>query len=1317
MLTNQEVREALQEQGIDVPSRLSEGKSELMFSQGQDKKLTKKEQKAIEAQRKLLEADTGTQLLAEQKDWKQIIRDYNMNPINMKTAKGREAYKQWIANVLAPKLPASFFTANAAGVLTGKTEAVRDLDGNKTDQRTYAGNYAFLNKQEVVDFIERAIEDGVVFSQSEVAGLRRSSYVKLDKRFGTKEFKDQQKDKIKGFRKVLDVFNDLIQDNAKANAPFVAALMSSTSAYQGHFMRTSSPIGFTNFTGLKQVEEHTEPASDLGKFLLNRMIQGNYELYIDGALENFFQGLLPDVYDKMLKGTGPDGKPFNYTRNAPEQYMYDILMGAKSIWLRYFNPQVNSQVRVDENGVSRKGIDPNVLIEINGKSVAENNNLGLPKNKLTPDVISKQQDLLFKVLDNQITKEEARQRLNEYVNLAPDMLKASKGTQQELSDAEVLYINENMTTEELLSKAATIDNALNKARRLNPEVKKIRVFDFDDTIATSNSLVFYTKADGTEGQLTAEEFAKDGARLVEEGAVMDFSDFNIVRDGKRGPLFKVAEKIKEARGNEDLFILTARAPQAQQAIYEFLKSEGLEFKMENIVGLGNSTPQAKANWLLDKAADGYNDFYFADDALKNVKEVQQVMDVVDVKSKVQQAKLKFSQGVDQQFNSILDNKAIELAGQEISSIKAKTIGANKGNFKFWIPYSAEDFTGLIYPTLAKGRLGDVQMAWYKKHLITPYARAMSSMRTARLQMMNDFKTLKKKLDVPSDLPKVNSSGFTNEQSVRVYLYNKMGYDIPGASQKDIQDMISAIESNPKLIIFANELLQITKGDGWAKPGSDWLAGTVTTDLIEVLNTTKRNKYLQEFNDNASAIYSEKNLNKLEAIYGPKYREALENMLSRMKSGKNRTGGNNRLSNKILNYINGSNAAIMFFNTRSAVLQTISAINFVNWSFNNPLKAGQAFANQPQYWSDFMKLMNSKYLRDRRAGLRININENEIANAAKTAKNKAKGAMAYILEKGYLPTQMADSFAIAAGGATFYRNRIKDLMSQGMSEGKAEKQAMMEFVETSEESQQSSRPDKISQQQASDVGRLILMFANTPMQYARIQKRAAQDLINGRGDWKSNISKIAYYGFVQNLIFNALQQGLFALGFGDDDEDEDSKKSLNTLNGMMDSTLRGLGIGGAAVSVVKNLLLDVYERSKRSRPEYVDSVWKLLQFSPPISSKISRLRQAAWHFNSKKRREEMKEKGFSIDNPAYEAAAKVVSATTNVPLDRVLNKYNNIEDAIQEETEWWQRVALILGWPKWQLEQKDKEYINNKRSPAKKKKSKRGPVKRTVKRTK
>jgi hypothetical protein len=415
----------------------------------------------------------------------------------------------------------------------------------------------------------------------------------------------------------------------------------------------------------------------------------------------------------------------------------------------------------------------------------------------------------------------------------------------------------------------------------------------------------------------------------------------------------------------------------------------------------------------------------------------------------------------------------------------------------------------------------------------------------------------------------------------------------------------------------------------------------------------------------------------------------------MKTGVNRPAGGTRIGNQILDYINGSVGAIMFFNTRSAVLQTISAINFINVSGdNNILAAGKAFANQPQYWKDFTELINSPFLKDRRNGLKLNISESEIADAAATSKNKSKAALNYILQKGFLPTQFADSFAISSGGATFYRNKINSLMKDGMSEGDAKEQAYREFREIAEESQQSSRPDKISQQQASNVGRVILAFANTPSQYARIIKKAAVDLKNGRGDWKNNISKIVYYGAMQNLIFNALQQALFAVGFGDEPQDDEkmNKRYTKISNGMIDSLLRGLGYGGAAVSVAKNLLLDVYERSNRKRPEYVDSAWKLLQFSPPISSKVSKLKSAGYMVD--KYKDEMSYKGFAIDNPAYEAASKVITATTNIPLDRLFNKANNISAAMSEDAETWQSVAMMLGWSEWQIMPKKKEEKSN-----------------------
>jgi len=880
----------------------------------------------------------------------------------------------------------------------------------------------------------------------------------------------------------------------------------------------------------------------------------------------------------------------------------------------------------------------------------------------------------------------------EAVKILEAQVPAKNSNIKELSNS-VVKFSKTETNNDIIGYAKTVDEALKVARDPNATIKKIRVFDFDDTLATTKSDVLFITPDGTEGKLNAEEFAKQGAQLLEEGYVFDFSEFNKVTKGEPGPLLDIAKKIQAARGTEDVFVLTARAPEAQVAIKEFLDSAGLNIPLENITGLGDSTGAAKAKWMVNKAAEGYNDFYFADDAYQNVKAVKDAMSVLDVKSKVQQAKVKFSKSVNEDFNKIIEQTTGIASEKVYSEAKAKVRGANKGNKKFFIPYSAEDFMGLIYPLLSKGKLGDSQMAWFKQNLLDPYARAQENISADRLQLMEDFKALKKALEVPKDLRKKTDSGFTKEQAVRVYLFNKAGFDIPGISKTDLNELLDLVNSDGVLKAFGDQVFNITKGDGYAKPGENWLVGTITTDLIDVLNTVKRAKYLEQsgYTANVELIFSKENLNKLEAAYGTKYREAMENILGRMKSGKNRIFSGNRLSNRVLDYINNSTGAIMFFNTRSAVLQTISAINFLNWSFNNPIKAGAAFANQKQYWKDFVELINSDYLVDRRNGLKLNINESEIADAAATSKNKARAAINYILQKGFLPTQYADSFAIASGGATFYRNRINDLIkNQGMSEADAKKQAMLEWRETAEISQQSSDPSKISAQQASDLGRVILAFANTPMQYTRIQKRALQDLVNRRGDPKTNVSKIIYYAVVQNLIFNALQSALFKLGFDEEEDEKKEKMYLRTANGMLDSQLRGLGLAGATVAVVKNFLTDLYERSGRSRPEYVDSVYELLRVSPPISSKISKIRGAAWEFDSKKRRQEVFEKGFSIDNPAYEAGAKVISATVNVPLDRVYSKVDNISGAMSEDAETWQTIAMLAGWPKWNIMPEDKK---------------------------
>jgi len=287
------------------------------------------------------------------------------------------------------------------------------------------------------------------------------------------------------------------------------------------------------------------------------------------------------------------------------------------------------------------------------------------------------------------------------------------------------------------------------------------------------------------------------------------------------------------------------------------------------------------------------------------------------------------------------------------------------------------------------------------------------------------------------------------------------------------------------------------------------------------------------------------------------------------------------------------------------------------------------------------------------------------------------------------TRFADSFAIASGGSTFYRNRVNKYVKEGVEQSVAEKQAFEDFKAIAETSQQSSSPSKISQQQASAAGRVILAWANTPMQYARIQKRAGQDLINGRGDWKTNVSKIVYYGAIQNLIFNALQSAAFALGFGDDDEEDEVKakkkeeKAYTILNGMIDSQLKGLGIFGAASVAMKNTLMTLYKEHNKKGSKYENAVEDLEGFSPPLGSKIGKITGGLRSFSWNKK--DIKEKGFSLDNPAYIAGAQVVTGLTNIPFDRVMKKINNIRGIVNERSALWQKVALGLGWSTWDVD--------------------------------
>ena len=923
--------------------------------------------------------------------------------------------------------------------------------------------------------------------------------------------------------------------------------------------------------------------------------------------------------------------------------------------------------------------------------------------------------VLPKTIDNILSREGLRHRgsFTRY-----DNAKFKKALQKLIDDKVVKNVPAKFSKSIDLQK---LNNAVMFSRSTNNESKGITVLDFDDTLATTQSLVKFTRPDGTTGALNAEQYASTYETLLSKGYKFDFSEFNKVVKGKIAPLFQKALKLQNKFGPENMFVLTARPPAAANAIHKFLKANGLNIPLKNITGLANSTAEAKALWIADKVSEGYNDFYFADDALQNVKAVANMLDQFDVKSKVQQAKVKFSKSMDKDFNDILEDVTSIESKKRFSAVKARKRGEKKGRFRLFIPPSHEDFVGLLYNFIGKGKKGNTHRDFFEKALIRPLNRAYRELNTAKQSIANDYKTLNKQFpDIKKKLTKKTPDGdFTYQDAIRIYLWNKHGHNIPGLSKTDQQALVDLVMNDAELRQYAEILNTISKQSDYVKPTDSWEGGDIRIDLDDATGRVGRAEFFAEFFENADIIFSQENLNKIEAAYGPDMVSALKDILYRTKTGRNRPSGQNALVNKFLNYLNGSVASTMFFNMRSAVLQQMSIVNFINYSDNNIFAAAKAFANQKQYWTDWATIFNSDFMKQRRAGIKTDVNGAELAASVKNATNPIQAAIKKMLELGFSLTQIGDNFAIATGGATYYRNRINTYLKKGLSQKEAEAKAFVDFQALAEATQQSARPDMVSQQQASPLGKVILAFQNVTSQFNRLGKKAFLDLKNRRisPEYKtasnpqlqsdvSNVSRIAYYFAIQNLIFYALQSALFMAMFDDDEEDEKLlKKKERMINGSIDSVLRGSGVMGGVIATLKNMAIKWYEqRDKNYNADESAVLMEMLNVSPPLGIKARKIVNAEKTLNyNKKIIDEMET--FDIDNPQWSAVTNYIEATTNVPLNRMYNKTQNVRESLNNQHSAFERALMFSGWSKWNLGIEDSEKIKEVKEKVKKKKGK------------
>ena len=1289
--------------------------------------------------------------------YNKILSKYNAGQtlvINRANQKNRDELKAWFGT-MAKFFPREFFELSAGSFnrsssrfafdnaadfnnfLNSTEFAKNDFKGDWTKFKRF--NYADLNK--TPEKINNAISKYKANWTSIAA---------------------QQETNMDVLEYVAKKFEAMVAEDIN-NAKYIATFLQTATNSQDHILRMAAPLKAysNNLSKGTMREEHTMPSSLVGNYLLDAILSGNVGSVFPNIRKNYFQVALNKVDDNKLKPVGLNEKmPNGWTLsdNTWARYFNEAVNKinggidpnsiiffetGKSVAETYgalSTAKTPDAIKAQQQAVSEEVGDK--LEFVIDRAIAKLTELtGTKGFAIDPFLLLAAKDVSLNVLigglravkiaykgGKTITKaiEAGYQNVKKYMSEA-EWLEFARLATSEIDDVQLpgkvrlAIFNESgvaqtqeqvrkdgekllkdlgvetngLSTDEINDKLNTLRKARNAALDKKAPKRKARVFDFDDTLAQSKSNVLYTLPNGTSGILSATEFAARSEELMEAGAEFDFSEFSQVKEGKKGPLAVLAKKLTEAKGDRDVFVLTARPANSAQAIQSFLRSAlGISIPLENITGLGDGAPGAKAFWMAEKVAEGYNDIFFADDAPKNVAAVNKMLTDLGVKKKVQVAKEAEAPSLEDEMDNILRSKK-------------PTKGSFFRKINIYVPPGADDFRGLLYTFLSSGAIGEAQMKFFEDNLMKPFAAGIAAYEAAKVSLARDYKSLKKRYKNKKLLKqKVLDGLYTNEQAIRAYLYENAGYDL-GMNKADAAGLIAIVEGNAQLKAFAEDLAKITKiPEGYPEITENWLGGNIQTDLANVSNKAQRKLFLTEFINNKDQIFSDINMKLIKQMHGNDFADALKNVLERMETGVNRKKGKDKEFNIAMDWINQSVANVMAINIRSAVLQQLSIVNFMNWSFNNPFMVGKAMANVPQFATDFINLWNSSFLTERRGGLKIEINTADLADSEpgnwflKTHKK--------LLELGFKPTQWGDSFAISFGGASWYRNKINQLVKQGMNEAEAKEQAMLEFQELAETTQQSSRPDKISRQQASEIGRFILAFANTPLQYSRETKKAVLDLVNRRGDWKTNASKIVYYGVAQNIIFSALQSALFSLLLSDDDDDEKAEKQLGYFaNGIFDGFLRGMGYSGAVIAALKNLGMEYYDqRKKREAGQRVyDPALGLIQagltISPPLSKKIGDIVEAQKFENWRQYKDVPFYQGF--------ATANYVSALTNIPLDRAFKKIENLAHIGQDGNSAWQDVLLALGWSPYQLDVEPIIAKDKKKSKYKKAVKKKSPL--------
>ena len=198
-------------------------------------------------------------------------------------------------------------------------------------------------------------------------------------------------------------------------------------------------------------------------------------------------------------------------------------------------------------------------------------------------------------------------------------------------------------------------------------VTKLRIFDFDETIATTRSSTRVTTPDGEKlefkNQHKYDDYVKQMAAkydiptvdkkgvardavndLMKMGFMFDYSDFsNVIDPQENDEIVKILGRVvgaKQERGQREVYVMTARGPDSRQPIMDYLltlkKEDGTprfeQSDFDDIITLAGQSKQAAIDSLIKKHSNDEGlstikviDFF--DDSQRNLDDVIKLRDI------------------------------------------------------------------------------------------------------------------------------------------------------------------------------------------------------------------------------------------------------------------------------------------------------------------------------------------------------------------------------------------------------------------------------------------------------------------------------------------------------------------------------------------------------------------------------------------------------------------------------------------------------------------------------------------------------------------